>query len=457
MEQGLNLQIIIPAGLMAAVLALIAGRTPRVFPVLLGLMVFVASLSPHVTWYGDVYRTFLLPVQMQRSEIFLLLSAALLAGAMFNGRLLAGTRVPSQTVVLLLIAVYAGTLRFYHEGWYEGTLTLLGAMFTVPAIWLATSEWAQGPERVHTLMRALGWTGLAWIAGSFVQFVLDPSMVTTTNPTRFIGITGNAQNAAITLAPLAVISLWLGLNPSRGLAKFFWYGTSAILVILLLATGSRTGMLMLAVGTGIATIHRLGATALALPILAVFLVVLVMVAESVGFSLAAERVISTQDTRTDVWRKMFQIGMEHPFLGAGRDQSGGSENSFLISFASFGLLMVFFVGLLAVVSGLLCLRLWRARREMDEVHRPIVDLVIAYNAMFWAGAMFEGYILARIGTNLVYMLIMASVAAYLVVESRRQALGYAGEWEDAGEFDLEAADAYEAGGAWGERLRGEPG
>jgi hypothetical protein len=100
------------------------------------------------------------------------------------------------------------------------------------------------------------------------------------------------------------------------------------------------------------------------------------------------------------------------------------------------------------------------KRWMPERTRRVADLVLGFYGMYFAGAMFEGYIMSRVSAALVFMLIFSAIGGRLIAmaNASRNAEAHAqlasrydggegvGGDESGGEdlIDEELAHAYEA-------------
>ena len=142
---------------------------------------------------------------------------------------------------------------------------------------------------------------------------------------------------------------------------------------------------------------------------------------------------------------MQSIG-QNPLIGTGvaeRGLTGGSENSLLFGTATFGLGMGFLILVLMSISAVIVVRLWRYRRYMDPFARRITDLIVAANLMYFGGSIFEGYILARVGSLLVFLLIFGAMGTRMLADVRDATVPVDDEleWSEAGdEIDVDEYD-----------------
>jgi hypothetical protein len=428
----------IVAGLVAALLML--HRLRWALPVAI-VMLFVASTGTQ----GDEItglRLWLYPIQANRSPLFMALGTLLLVPVLVNsGRL--SFRLPIQGTFLLAIGLYAGLLRIVHETPASGLSSIAFAAITIGPLLVLIPALVDDWNDVVRMMRAVMVGHLAWIGAVAIQFVINPSQLTLGKSARFLGITGNPQHAAAYLAVMSTIALWLFLSEPNRRVRLVWVGVFVINLLLLVWTGSRTGAGMFVIGTTAATYGRLGRTALYLPIVALVLWGGIELAALVGVDLAtAQRLTSTEDTRSGAWLDMIDSAMKSPLIGVGVANAGDSENSYLYSFAAYGLGMIAIIALMMVASAVIGLRLFARRRRLDPQQRSIIDLVLAYNAMYFAGAFFEGYLIARVAAPLVLMITFSGIASRLLVMTRDEA-AYEEEWDE--DLDGEALDGADPG------------
>jgi hypothetical protein len=417
------------------------------------VMLFVASTGTQ----GDEFtglRLWLYPIQANRSPIFLALGAILVIPLLVHSGRLSFT-LPVQGTLLLAIALYAGLLRIVHETPASGLSSIVFAAVTIAPLLVLVPALIEGWEDFPRLMRAVMVGHVAWIGAIAVQVVVNPSQLTIGKSSRFLGITGNPQHAAAYLAVMSTIAIWLFLSEPNRRARLLWVAILAINLILLAWTGSRTGMGMFVIGTTAATYGRLGRTALYLPFVAVVLWGGVELAALAGIDLATagERLTSTEDTRTGAWLDMLASASKSPLIGAGVANAGDTENSYLFAFAAYGLGMMALVVILIVATCVIGLRLFARRHRVGPHARSVIDLILAYNAMYFAGALFEGYLIARVAAPLVMMLLFSGMASRVLALTRDEAASVEGDWEegDAAEAidDLEpGADEADVEPAW---------
>jgi hypothetical protein len=95
---------------------------------------------------------------------------------------------------------------------------------------------------------------------------------------------------------------------------------------------------------------------------------------------------------------------------------------------------------LLVVTGVECLKLFRLRRYATPLRRSMMDLVLGFNALFFIGALAEGYLMARVSPLLVYFYAMTAIGSNAIraTEQEMQA-----SYELYDEYDDEHEAAYD--------------
>ncbi|NNF41557.1 MAG: hypothetical protein HKN62_00645 [Phycisphaerales bacterium] len=448
--EGLS-EIPLPA-LMAAgafAVAMLIGLLSRLqwAYVIVGVMFFLASLGVARKWWGGVQALWLYPAQSNRSALYVTAGSLLIVSVIGHLHRMRFGSLPSQGFVLLVMALYAALMRFVQESPADGAAsiaftlcTILPLLLVVPALLAEWEDWT-------TLIRTLAITNLGWVGAVAVQFAINPAQLTIDRSARFVGLTGNPQHAGVYLAVTATIALWLLLNDHKQRYRLLWMGLLGLNGILLAWTGSRTGMGMFVIGLTGVLYSRVGRSILYLPVVVFALAGAYQLMMALGVDLGLERLASTQNTRSEAWSKLISNGLSSPLFGVGISEAGDSENSYLYGFAAYGLGMVVLTGLLVAVSARVVWKLFWVRRYVEPYQRALIDLIIAYIGMYFAGALFEGYIMARVAANLVLFLVFSSMASRLLAQvQEEQAWAAEQEWDEhaeSAEWDADGEEAYE--------------
>ncbi len=415
---------LILAALAALSSVLATFRRARLGLVLVGAMLFTASIG--VATFDDQYvrPQWLNVMQQARSELFGLFGLLLGLGVFAHVGLNATRRVPAQSVLILIIGLYAAMLRFVHEGPASGAVSVALAVVTIVPLMVLLPRIIDDWEDIVVLLRLVVVVNVIWLLAVVIQAMIDPGAMLVGPQRRFFGPTSNPQHAAIILGMNAAIMIWLFSNDWRRSLRYVYGFLAGVNGIVMLWTGSRVGLVLFVIGLCAVGYGRLGRTVLFLPLGIMGLYLGYLLVGALGVDLAvASRVTSLQDTRTEAWLEMIDAARDNPWVGVGVEGAGSSENSYLYALASYGIGMVLLVSTLALVSLVICLRLFRLRRHVDAGRRAMIDVVLAYNAMYFIGGLVEGYMLARVSANLVLLLIFASIASRiheLVIEESWQ-------------------------------------
>lgn len=404
-------------------------------------MVFFSALAPQserTGWYNQVW---LKPLQVYRAELYAGASGLLLLSALLHPGRAGLKRIPPTMMVMMLIGILAGVLDLRTDpadGALRVVLTMLstiGAAMVLPAI---LRTW----EDMAAFMRALGWVGVAWVSGSVIQMLIDPRQMVMGWDDRFVGLLGNPQGTAVYLAPQATILAWLAFNEPRKAVRWIWILALGSILVLLGWTGSRTGALMTLVGMMSVLYAKLGRAILVLPFVFGGLYGLLLLAERLGIKMPFERLVSTLDTRSDAWSLLLEDAFRSPLLGLGQTGNRAVENSFLYGWVVYGPVMAFLIVVLACVTAYLGLKVWQCRSYVSPQARRLIEVICGYFVMYWIGANFEWYIVARIDANIPFMIGFSCLAASIVQLTREARLADEhAEWEPAPAEPEEGASA----------------
>lgn len=400
--------VLVGGGLLVAMIA-----TLRAALLVLGTMVFLAGISVILDYDKNVYHTWLLPLQRYRSELFGVMGLVLLMGFLPRLGYLSFRPVSGQAWVLLAMGIYAGILRMFHESEAQGAISVVFALVTIVPLMLVLPAMMRNDDDCSKVLTVIVKATLVWTVAVLIQFSINPKLVVLGINNRFTGLIANPNQAATMLAVVATCSLWLGMHgrPSR---RPWYIVLTGLFLVLLLWTGSRGGLGMFVLGVSAVMYSRVGRTIMLLPILAVTLFGMLKLADAVGIRLGTERLMTFTDTRSEGWARMLAAGLSSPLIGVGTENAEASENSFLLGFASFGLGMLVLMLLLLAVSARQTLRLLALRRRIDRASIPLVDFCIGQQVVYFAGAIFEGFMHSRVGSHLLFMLVFSQMGAYLL-------------------------------------------
>ncbi|MEX0876989.1 MAG: hypothetical protein WD114_05980, partial [Phycisphaerales bacterium] len=199
--------------------------------------------------------------------------------------------------------------------------------------------------------------------------------------------------------------------------------------VMLMWTGSRTGMGMTGIGVSAVLYSRAGKAILLLPLagLVGYISVKVMV-DMFGLTMGFERLTSTEDTRGDAWRVLIQTGIDNAVVGVGTDVSERSENSWLYGMAAYGVGMLVLLLIFTAAATIEIMQSFRTRFTLPGEYRPYIDGVIGIMLMYFAGAVLEGYMVSRVSAT-ICIFMAASVANAQLRRLAKEQYGQLGEYE----------------------------
>lgn len=420
-EQGLSTGLALFLGLLGAGALLLSAMRFRFALLLVAGMILASALGVPLDYEKNVIRQWILPLQAGRSQMFLGASALLIASAMVHVARLSLRNVGGPGLMMLAIAYYAGMVMLASGFAEDGLKSMAFATLTIPPLIVVMSSLLKSFDDVYGCLRMIALTGAVWTAGVGMQFVIDwKKLVVQHGLSRFHGLLPNPQHAAAYASVCAIVSLFLLFNDPKQRFKLLWMALAGINGIFVLWTGSRTGLGMLGLGLVAVLYARVGRAILFLPLVGLVAMFMFDFLSSSNIEFDFEGITGRGDTRSYVWRRMIDEIMANPMLGVGIPKDIPSENSFLFGMASYGVGMGFIMLLTVVACGVQSLRLWRARRFLATRERRLTELVIGFYAMYFGGSMFEGYMISRVSTSLVFMLLFSTFGAAVIHLSRSQ-------------------------------------
>jgi hypothetical protein len=377
-----------------------------------GMLLF-GSMSLPLDWNDRVNPTFWLPIQQMRSSLFLGSGVAALIVVLVQSSRLRGKAQSISVWFFVMAGMYAALLRFAHDSPAQGVFSVVFSVCTLIPTAVIAAMIIDELDDFQILLRTVALVNAVWVGMVFVQILVNPKYVTMGNQFRFVGVLSNPQHAGVLMAFFFVITLWLLLN-DRVKYKLLYMTLLGVNGLFLLWTGSRTGLGMAIIGVSAVLYTRAGRAILLFPFAALMTYIgLKIVVNVIGIDVGLDRLASTANTRDYAWWKLFTTGMENPVFGVGTLESEKSENSWLFGFAAFGVGMLGLMLLMTFSAVIESLKGIRARFSMPSEYRPSMDLVIGLIAMYFAGAVFEGYIVSRVSASLCLFPIIAGSGAIL--------------------------------------------
>ncbi len=423
-------------------------QSPRGVYILLIGMIFASGLAVQIDRVGTyLNHSYLQPLQIQRASLYLAMGVVAFLGMMVHLGKLRLTNIPVQGGLILLIQLFNSLLRFYHEGPVSGAQSIVFAVVTLlPLLMLIPAtlvEW----EDFWRAIRVVAFAGAVWCGATAVQILIDVKQVKLGWQNRFTGLLGNPQACGLYMSVFTVCATWLVLNETKRQYRWFWIGLVGILSVYTIWTGSRTGVAVTALGMMFILYARMGKAIVFLPLLGALGFGAFQVARLLGMDIsAAERLTWSQNTRELVWQLLLEDALKNPVLGTGFAGTRANENSYLVAFGAYGVGGGVLVLVLTGVSFFYMLRVLRVRAWLSAEIKPVADLILGFNAMFFAGAVFEWYIISRLEGMLTYMMVFSAMASRLLAKAGEEA-AWRAEYEAEGGSPDGVAYAPDSGGA----------
>jgi hypothetical protein len=270
------------------------------------------------------------------------------------------------------------------------SLVVYGLLFVTFAWGLA--RWLQGWVDARKAVRVVVIAGAIFVLGTAYQLLMARTSIVRQN--RLYGTAGNPQHAgmvlAMTLPPLCYLIIRKG---QRYVWRLSLGALGGVASLMLLWTGSRTGILVALTGLLLFFRTRIGRLLGVAMIASIFVLAAMQIyTESTApFS----EMFLRGDTRSHVWSAMLEQFWNNPAMGAMGESFGVGENSYLAIACSMGLTGLIPIAIAYFFVGRQLWRLQRVRKQFGE-HLLLADLVTASLVSFAVGAMFEGYLLGTI-------------------------------------------------------------
>ena len=406
-----------PQGLLAligvCVLAALAFSRPWARLLVLALLIWSTTLSNPPRGIPGFNPTLITPLQQLRDNtraittacLAILLLPTIAAGKGWRPRLIA-----APVIAFFVFQMIFSTMDTVFGEAARGLLGLVIVVMTLFVIGRGVGAGIQDYDGATRVVKAVAAAAALFVLCATVQGIINPNAIKRAG--RFYATTANPQFASTTIGAFMPVVAYLIVQRGIGRAwRLAMCSTLGLLIVFLLWTGSRTGLLMS--GVGLLMLFRLRLGKFAVAGMAVAVALFIGLQLFGGEISGADRLLSTEDTRTGAWTNMWSTFTSNPLKGTAVD-TFGSENSYLWTAARYGLLG--FLPLLAAVGtfGLFVLRLQRVRGRLDRPHRLLADLVVAEIAAAGAGAMFEGFLIGQFNVVVFCLLTLTTVGQYVL-------------------------------------------
>lgn len=277
----------------------------------------------------------------------------------------------------------------------RGTLAIVVYTIILIALGFGLPRWLRDMDDLYAAIRCIAWAGVLFAVSTTIQLLINRSAAISND--RLYAITANPQHAAVMLAVCLVPACFLLSSARENLPmRFMWGAATGLFVVLLVWTGSRTGVLAALVGLGLAFRRRIGMLLGAGVIVVCFVFAFLAAFQTAGGN--AARLVSILDTRSETWGHLLADFQAEPLFGkvTSRDWGAG-ESSYLTIAARTGS-----IGLAALVIFLWSLaatlrRVGRMRAALESPDdRNLIDLAVAGLASLLTAAFFEGLLVGTL-------------------------------------------------------------
>lgn len=307
---------------------------------------------------------------------------------------------PANVFFLLLQYVYAVRMILIGaEGFGAVTVTVFTLNILVIVV-LRSILPADPDKATRTFAEMIAIAGMLFTTASVYQFIADRSNSFWAG--RFIGITNNSIHTGefcvwFVLATIAV--LFGAKKRTWNIRSLALVGIILVQFLVIVATGSRTAMLMLLVSLLVMFRRRLGS--LVLPFVLIGVAVAILVEYFDEFSVATSHLASGTDSRSGVFRYMFDRFLQNPLTGTveilkDENRIQVRESSYISTAANLGIL-----GLFPLIAMLVCYyrEFSKAIFEFKQNRTPNIYHDWLHGMLFgtFVAALFEGFMFQIVG------------------------------------------------------------
>lgn len=311
---------------------------------------------------------------------------------------------------------------FYGNS-FEGILAFFVFVVVMFVFWGGVNHFLTSQKRGDISIIAFAVVVLVFNLFSFYQSRVDFSAMLFPAG-QFLGMTGNAQHAAVLLASSIPLFVFLILSVKSFYKLVFVVGLLSTLYYLLL-TASRTGMVMAASGFLMMGLFGGAKSLLRWSLVAVVVLIVLTIFEYSPLeelnSEALEHLTSTENSRGDVIDAQLNMFNNNIFFGAdprGR-RVGFGESSYFGVAASLGI-----IGLIPLIILMIgCVRLLIKLIKtsfVDKHNRQKYLMVVGGLVPLLLGALVEAYLLGIVTWPLIMFLMYVSWGNQLLMQSKSQ-------------------------------------
>ena len=328
---------------------------------------------------------------------------------------------PIKYILLVQAAIVLKT--FYYGSISFALLTAVTIGGIILMVYLGPSRWLQTDHDFTLAAWSVAMVGVVFIGVNFYQALYDTYPLTFISG-RFLGTTGNPQAAALVLAGVFPASLYMAEHRvHRSRTRRLWSVIPLLVLLTLLATGSRTGLVMAIITVVFFYRQRYDKLLRFIALIGLCGLLLLFFVNKTSslweffISPTQSRASSVWDnTRQTVWLSLWNSFAANPILGVplqGDRFMGYGESSWLGAAAALGLLGLIPLTLFAIHSLRLILQLHR--RSMSAPGEFLeCSTVIAGLASLFAGSLFEAYLLGNLTVSVLLMYLYLVLGQFIL-------------------------------------------
>ena len=291
---------------------------------------------------------------------------------------------------------------------------LLGGIAAMlSALWFFSRMRVSSARSPHEIWEPIIWASFGFLGINLLQYAINPA-ATMILGGRFNGVTSNPQMFALSTAVVVPTLLFEYNHPRRTLPRWIVLICFLALAFMVIQTGSRLALLLSAFSVLMFYRLRIGQfAAFILPLIGLALVS-TMISEA---PLMAEdaRILSTENTRGDVWVALWSKLLQYPLFGAPLPPGGRvgfGESSYLGPAAAIGVMGLVLTVAVALWVGRVIVRLMDVERRNGW--NPLTALPLAILSTSLLGSLFEASLVGTF-TFPVIMMLYAAISSRLLL------------------------------------------
>ncbi len=287
-------------------------------------------------------------------------------------------------------------------------LSLISYALLLATLVVGVGRSLQSFEDGYALCGSFAFAGFLFAISNVYHTVMNPASSYTG---RFYGITPNPQYVGQACALFLIPTLFLAQSPQvRKWWRPFLWTSAGLLIVFLIWSGSRTGVLMALVG--VAALYRSHVDRFVVAGIFVGAAVLIALPYFPDAAANIAHILNTENTRAGAWESLIDIYRQNPLFGAQYQGTGYAESYYLAALAYYGL-----VGFIPALLTTLCyagsvLRIVRRRSDLGP-HAGLADVATAGMLMVLVISVFESFLLGVWNTSEMFLFVQFAFIGYL--------------------------------------------